>query len=69
MKPCGRNNVISPDTDAMQALNLMQQTGNGRLLVVENGKLEGILTLKDLMKFISVKLDLEGQQNIDVNRV
>ncbi len=51
-------NTITPDTDAGKALLLMQKTGNSRLLVVEGEKLMGILTLKDIMKFISIKLDL-----------
>jgi len=38
----------------------MSQTGNSRLLVVDQGKLVGIVSLKDLLRFLSLKLDLEG---------
>ena len=52
-------NTISPGTDAVKALAQMHQTGNSRLLVVEGTKLVGILTLRDLMAFLSLKVELE----------
>ena len=55
---CTAENTISPDTDAVKALATMNRTGNTRLLVVEDNKLVGVLTLKDIMRFLSVKLDL-----------
>jgi len=54
-----QENTISPGTDAIQALALMHQSGTSRLLVVEGGKLVGILTLRDLMQFLSLKVELE----------
>jgi len=59
---CSTENVIEPDTDAIKALAVMNRTGNSRLMVVEGNKLIGILSLKDIMKFLSVKLDLEGYE-------
>ena len=47
------------DTDAMDAISKMYQSGNSRLLVVEAGKLVGIITLKDMMEFLSMKMDIE----------
>jgi Zn-dependent protease/predicted transcriptional regulator len=57
---CGEENTVSPDTDAMDALSLMQRTGRARLLVVEDGQLIGVVALKDLMDFLNLKLDLEA---------
>jgi CBS domain-containing protein len=57
---CPVNNTISPNADATEALALMNRTGNSRLMVVEGDRLVGILVLKDLMKFLSLKVDLEG---------
>ncbi len=59
--PCSKQNTISPHADAMQALSTMNQTGNSRLLVVEENHLVGIVTLKDMLKFLSLKIDLEGK--------
>jgi Zn-dependent protease len=52
-------NAVSPDTDAMQALSLMHRSRNSRLMVVENGRLVGVIALKDLLHFLSLKMDLE----------
>jgi len=56
---CGIDNTIDPDADALRALSLMNRTGNSRLLVVEGDRLVGVLALKDMMRFLSMKLDLE----------
>jgi CBS domain-containing protein len=37
----------------------MNQTGLSRLLVAEDGRLVGILTLKDLLAFLSLKVEME----------
>lgn len=58
---CSAENTIRPDEDVMKALALMQRTGRSRLLVAEGGKLAGIISLKDIMGYIALKLDLEEQ--------
>jgi Zn-dependent protease/CBS domain-containing protein len=59
--PCSEENSVSSQTDAMQALSLMHRTGNSRLMVVDNNRLLGIVTLKDMLKFLSLKIDLESE--------
>ena len=61
LEPCSEENSIGPDEDAMVALSKMNRTGRARLLVVEGGELLGIVALKDLMSFLSLKLDLEDK--------
>ena len=56
---CSDENVISPTTDALQALSLMNRTGNSRLMIVDHNKLLGIITLKDMLKLFEIKIDLE----------
>jgi Zn-dependent protease/CBS domain-containing protein len=56
---CSAENTISPNTDAIKALASMNQSGVSRLLVVEDGRLVGIVTLKDLLDFFSLKVELE----------
>lgn len=50
---------IAPDADAMEALGRMQRTGSSRLLVIEDKRLVGIVSLKDLLRFLELKLELE----------
>jgi Zn-dependent protease/predicted transcriptional regulator len=52
-------NTIDSAADALKALSIMSRTGNSRLMVVDNGRLVGIITLKDIMGFISIKLELD----------
>jgi CBS domain-containing protein len=47
--------TIAPDADAMEAFQQMQQTGVGRLPVVdETGNLVGIISRSDLMRAFNV---------------
>ncbi|MFB3891171.1 MAG: site-2 protease family protein [Phycisphaerae bacterium] len=69
-QPCTPANTIGADEDALAAMNLMTKTGNGRLLVAEGPRdlpgarqLAGIVTLKDLVKFIALKMELDGRQH------
>lgn len=57
--PCDDNNTTHPDHDAMEALTKLSRTGSSRMMVLEQGRLVGILSLKDLMGFIALKVELE----------
>ncbi len=59
MEPCSPVNSIGPDENAMKGLSVMSKTQNSRLMVVEQDRLLGIISLKDLLGFLSLKMDLE----------
>lgn len=59
-KSCTQENTIGPDEDAMKALSIMNSTKASRLMVVEGDKLLGVISLKDMLEFLSLKVDLEG---------
>ncbi len=61
--PCSAQNTIGADTDAVQALSIMNRTGNSRLLVTEGDRLVGVIVMKDMLKFLSLKLDLEAGES------
>jgi len=63
-QPCSEANAISPNIDSINAISLMNRTGNSRLMVVEGSKLLGVISLKDMLKFMSLKLDLESGESI-----
>ena len=62
MEPCSEDNTISPETDALEAMTKMQRTGRSPLLVVDRGQLVGILSLRDLLEFLTLKLQFEGSR-------
>ena len=54
--------TIPPNADAMEALAKMQRSGLSRLLVTEQDQLVGILSLRDLLSFLNLKIELEGSE-------
>jgi Zn-dependent protease/CBS domain-containing protein len=66
---CGDGNTIAPESDALQALSQMRKTGNTRLLVVRDNTLQGLITLKDMLQFLALKLDLENEESIPVHHL
>jgi CBS domain-containing protein len=58
--PCSKDNTVDIETGALAALAIMNRTGNSQLLVIDGDRLAGIVTLKDLLKLLALKLDLEG---------
>jgi Zn-dependent protease len=48
--------LIAPRAAASEALRQMQRTGSTRLLVVDVGRLVGILSLRDLMEYLDLTL-------------
>jgi CBS domain-containing protein len=53
-----RGDVVSLHTDATRAPMLMNQTGNRRLPVADEGDVLGIITLKDLLKLLALEMGL-----------
>jgi len=60
------DNTVSPDADALKVMRHMNQTGNSRLLVADGGQLLGIVSLKDMMNYLFLKLELEGDEKLNL---
>lgn len=60
MRPCSPEIVIPPDLEALEALVKMQGGRHSRLLVVEEGRLRGVLALSDMLQYLSLKQELGG---------
>ena len=58
IEPLTESNTISPDADAMAALLHMKAHQATSLMVVEGDRLAGILTLGELLGFLSMKVEL-----------
>jgi len=59
MLPLSELLVINQNADAMDALAKMAQNGIGRLLVIENTKLIGIISQKDIMQLFKFRAAVE----------
>ena len=52
---------MSPDTDTAKLISAMTRPdANTRYMVVDKGRLVGVVSLKDLREFIALKLELES---------
>lgn len=58
MKPVDAAATLAPDVGATVALTRLQRNGGGRLFVVEDGALLGVVTLRDLLNYLSVAREL-----------
>jgi len=56
---CSEENTIAPNADAVEALSAMRRNNAGRLMVVEKDQLVGIIALKDMLEFLSLKVELD----------
>lgn len=56
---CSDDNTIHPQVDAVDALSRMSRTGSSRLMVTEDNRLVGIISLKDLLRFFELRVELE----------
>jgi Mg2+/Co2+ transporter CorC len=65
IQPCSAATAIAPDLDVVEVLSIMNRTGNSRFLVMEDNRLVGVLTLKDVLRFLSVRLDLEQPEKVN----
>lgn len=61
MHPCLPEIIVPPDLQALDALAKMQGGRHSRLLVVEQGRLRGILALSDMLQYLSLKQELDQQ--------
>lgn len=57
LNSCSAANTVSPDTDAIELVAAMSQSdANTLYMVVENERLLGVISLKDLREIIAIKL-------------
>ena len=60
MEPCSSENTVSTDTDTEKLLASIMRPGmQARYMVVDDGNLVGMISLKDLMELIALKLEIE----------
>lgn len=60
MTPLKDSPTLNAGEDAMDALQTMQKGSTSRYLVVEDGQLAGMITLKDLLDHLQIRSELES---------
>jgi Zn-dependent protease/CBS domain-containing protein len=58
MMPIREEMILDPDGEAVDALQKMIRTGEGRLPVVKDGKAVGMITRRDILNLLEIKTDL-----------
>ncbi len=62
-EPISSGGTVAPELSARAALDTMRRSGRSRLLVVDvDGRLVGLLTLKDLLETLTLKMRIEGEE-------
>lgn len=54
------DNTVAPEADALDALTRMNHGRTGLLMVAEGERLVGVVQIKELLQFFSLKMSLEG---------
>ena len=61
MDPVSDENSVSGDAETMKLLSAMVRPDTeSRYMVVDNGQLAGMISLKDLLELIALKLEIES---------
>jgi Zn-dependent protease/predicted transcriptional regulator len=58
MVPADENMVVDPESDAVDALAALRNREEHRLIAVRDGRPVGIISLRDLLGFLALKIDL-----------
>ena len=61
MRPLGQVRTVSPETPALQALQMMGRDDINQLPVVSNGHLEGIFSRSHIVRFLQAHAQLNGR--------
>lgn len=68
MEPLTRSNVITPDANAADALEIMQRKGLELLMVAENGKFLGVITFRDLANYLAITIKIDHNKPVEKSR-
>ena len=57
--------AVAPGLSVLDALTVMRNHGTSRLMVTENGRISGMLTMRDIMNHAAVRRELERHAQAD----
>jgi len=62
MSQCSLGNSVQPDDDVAEVLLKMNTSGLSRMMVMDNDQLVGIISLKDILGYLAMRMELQGEQ-------
>jgi len=65
LRPRSAENTVPPQMPATEALSLMQRTGNSRLMIAEGDRLLGVVSLRDLMSYLALRMELDESRPLE----
>ncbi|MBE0596354.1 MAG: site-2 protease family protein [Desulfuromonadales bacterium] len=60
VRSCSPERVVTPETEVRQAFLTMRRNGTSRLMVLDGDRLVGVITLRDILRYLSRRTDLKG---------
>jgi Zn-dependent protease/predicted transcriptional regulator len=61
MRPFGDVRAVSPDTPALEALEMMTREDINQLPVISDGRLEGVFSRANVLRFLQLHAELQGR--------
>ena len=55
----GEHATVPPDGSVLDALRLMREQNTSRLMVARNGEILGMLTMRDIMNYVTIRRELD----------
>jgi Zn-dependent protease/CBS domain-containing protein len=68
MEPVSDKNSIAAHTSAAEAMDHMQRENREFILVAENEKLQGILSIRDIMAYLSINTKIDQDRSLRLSR-
>lgn len=68
MEPLNEKNVVTPDFNAADALELMQRLQKEQLLVADGKKFLGVISHRDLAAYLSITLKIDSNKPVITSR-
>ncbi|PTN31547.1 site-2 protease family protein [Desulfonatronum sp. SC1] len=64
MNRCSLINTVGPEEDVVDVLQKMNAAGLSRMMVMEGQSLVGIISLKDILGYLTARMELQGEQGL-----
>ena len=64
MNRCSLGNSVGPEEDVTEVLLKMNAAGLSRMMVMDGRRLVGIISLKDILGYLTARMELQGEQGV-----